>query len=171
MDDYLALTDEQLLAQCVMDRFRAPGPGGQHRNKVDSGVRLRHEPTGLVGQATEARSQHENRDSALRRLRKAIALEYRRAVDVARFEAPPELVRILPAQGGQRIKGRHPEFWRGVQVLLDVFVATDCALGETAALVGVSTGQLSRLVSSEPELFRVFNALREERGMRPLRSS
>lgn len=171
MPDYLALTDEQLLAQCVMDRFRAPGPGGQHRNKVDSGVRLRHEPTGLVGQATEARSQHENRDSALKRLRKAIALGYRRDVKLEGYVAPPELVRILPAQGGQRIKGRHPEFWRGVQLLLDVFVATGCSLSETAGRVGVSTGQLSRLVTGEPELFRAMNALREARGMRPLRAS
>ena len=59
--------DEALLAQCDLDRFRASGPGGQKRNKTDSAVRLRHRPSGLVGEANESRSQHENRARALRR--------------------------------------------------------------------------------------------------------
>ncbi len=53
--------------------FRASGPGGQHRNKVESGVRLTHLPSGVVVQATERRSQHQNREVALRRLAAALA--------------------------------------------------------------------------------------------------
>jgi hypothetical protein len=52
--DLLALTERELLSQCKMETFRASGPGGQHRNKTDSGVRLRHLPTGLVSQVREA---------------------------------------------------------------------------------------------------------------------
>ena len=52
--DLLALTERELLSQCKMETFRASGPGGQHRNKTDSGVRLRHLPTGLVSQVCEA---------------------------------------------------------------------------------------------------------------------
>lgn len=48
--------------------FRGSGPGGQHRNTTDSGVRVRHLPTGVVAQATESRSQARNREVALRRL-------------------------------------------------------------------------------------------------------
>ncbi|MYJ01125.1 MAG: peptide chain release factor-like protein, partial [Chloroflexi bacterium] len=45
--NWLALPDEELLAQCRFERFRVSGPGGQHRNKTDSAVRLTHEPTGV----------------------------------------------------------------------------------------------------------------------------
>ncbi|MHC4986117.1 MAG: peptide chain release factor family protein, partial [Planctomycetota bacterium] len=77
----LTLDDEALLAQCRLETFRASGPGGQHRNKVSSGVRLHHEPTGVVAEATERRSQHENRRVALRRLRMHIACRVRGPVD------------------------------------------------------------------------------------------
>lgn len=46
----------------------AGGPGGQHRNKVSSGVRLRHRPSGMTVTATERRSQSANREAAFRRL-------------------------------------------------------------------------------------------------------
>lgn len=51
-----------------LEFFRATGPGGQHRNTTDSAVRIRHLPTGIVAQATESRSQWENRAVAMKRL-------------------------------------------------------------------------------------------------------
>jgi protein subunit release factor A len=65
--------DSRLLAQCDVETFRASGPGGQHRNRRESGVRLRHRPTGIVVTATERRSQHQNRAVALDRLRAKLA--------------------------------------------------------------------------------------------------
>lgn len=59
-------------AQVRVDTFRGSGPGGQHRNKTDSAVRLTHLPSGVVVTATEARSQHENRRVAWGRLRSAL---------------------------------------------------------------------------------------------------
>jgi protein subunit release factor B len=51
---------ESLELECEMEFFVAGGPGGQHRNKVETGVRLTHRPTGLVVTATERRSQSAN---------------------------------------------------------------------------------------------------------------
>jgi hypothetical protein len=169
VDDFLAQDDDTLLAACALETFRGSGPGGQHRNKTDSGVRLRHLPSGIVAAATERRSQHENRTVALFRLRQRIALEVRRPLALEGYTPPPELIRILPAQR-QQLAGRHPDFWRGVQALLDLFVAAGRSLSETAALLGVSTGQLSRLITGEPELLRAVNTLRAEKDLRPLRA-
>lgn len=70
----LALDDEALLRACEVEYFIASGPGGQHRNKTESGVRLTHPPTELSVTATERRSQAQNRGVALERLREGLTL-------------------------------------------------------------------------------------------------
>ena len=48
--EFLGLSDEQLVNQCEMSTFKSSGPGGQHRNKRESAVRLKHLPTGIIAQ-------------------------------------------------------------------------------------------------------------------------
>lgn len=166
--DYLALSDDVLLAQCAVDTFRASGPGGQKRNKTESAVRLRHLETGLQSQAFEHRSQHRNRELALQRLRAEIAIQVRRPVALENYRPPPELLAILPAVPG-RLRPGNPRFWPGAQALLDLFAACGCSVSTSAPCLGLSTGQLSRLLTGEPELLRAANALRAVQGLRPLR--
>lgn len=69
----VAQPEAALLAECDEEFFTAGGPGGQHRNKTESGVRLTHRPTAVTVSATERRSQSQNRGEALKRLRERLA--------------------------------------------------------------------------------------------------
>lgn len=72
-------SDEELLRECEVETFRSGGPGGQHVNKVETGVRLRHVPSGIVVNCREERSQHRNKMNCLRKLREEAArLNYRK---------------------------------------------------------------------------------------------
>jgi len=80
-------SDEALLAACRVETFRSGGPGGQHQNTTESGVRLVHLPSGVRASAREERSQHRNRSIALKRLR--AKLEERNFVPKARRATKP----------------------------------------------------------------------------------
>ena len=70
--------DEDLLAQCDVETFRSGGKGGQHQNTTESGVRLRHRPSGVVAESRSERSQHLNKKNCLENLRRKIErLNYR----------------------------------------------------------------------------------------------
>lgn len=91
--------DDELLAECRVETFRAGGPGGQHQNVTESGVRLTHLPTGTVVTARESRSQHRNKRIALIRLRSA--LEER-----ARPEKPRKPTRVPEREKKRRLESK-----------------------------------------------------------------
>lgn len=75
----LPLEDEDLLAKCEIQTFRASGSGGQHVNVTDSAVRLIHIPTGITVVSQKERSQYLNKKECLVKLRKAVEkLNYRK---------------------------------------------------------------------------------------------
>ncbi len=166
--------DASLLAECEVDVYRASGPGGQKRNKTSSAVRLRHLPTGLAAQATESRSQHENRARAIRRLRAELALELRSEPSLGPEPVPLvlsacllELVRSSPRRG--RRAQDEPRYLVGIAEVLDIFCALELSVADTAAALQMTTGALSRILTGDDRVLQKVNELRSARSLRPLR--
>ena len=99
-----ALDPEVLARQCEFRATRRSGPGGQNRNKVETAVVLTHRPTGLTAQASERRTQGENRRAALERLRLELALTIRQPIcpDAKRPYVPSAVAAPLPRRADRR---------------------------------------------------------------------
>jgi hypothetical protein len=161
------LTEAQLLAQCDVDTYRASGPGGQKRNKTSSAVRLRHGPSGLIVIAEESRSQHENRERALRRLRQALFLQVRDAPPGEATEHP-DFRSARDADGRLHLGRKDQRFWPAVGVALDVLVAFEARVSEAAAALGVTTANLIDFLRTDPKVWQQANVLRVRFGQKPL---
>ncbi|MGH7492895.1 MAG: peptide chain release factor-like protein [bacterium] len=72
------LTPETLRGEVEITAYKSSGPGGQHKNKTESSIRIRHLPTGLTAIARESRSQIKNRELAWERLIEKLELRNRK---------------------------------------------------------------------------------------------
>lgn len=64
------------LEDCEIQTFTSGGPGGQHQNRSQTGVRLIHHPSGARGESREHRSQHQNKRAAMIRLSETAQFRY-----------------------------------------------------------------------------------------------
>ena len=170
---WAGLRDAQLLAQCEVDTYRATGPGGQKRNKTSSAVRLRPPPSGLIVIAEESRSQHENRERGLRRLRQALFLHVRDdladgALTAEGIAGRGDYREARTPDGRLHLGRKDPRFWPAVGVVLDVLHAVEARVSDAAKLLGVSTGNLIDFLQTDPKVWQEANQLRARFGQKPL---
>ena len=101
----------KLLPEIDVETYRASGPGGQHRNKTESAVRMTHRPSGIVRVATEHRSQLRNRELALNRIWRALEARKRKrkpriATAPTRASSEARLAAKQRAAVTKRLRGR-----------------------------------------------------------------
>lgn len=156
------LPPEALQSQCDVKRTRAGGPGGQHRNKVDTAIVLTHRPTGIVATASEKRSQHANLKQALQRLRLNLAIGVRSdPVPVL----PPVLWTDRVDNRRIRVSEQHDDFPGVIVVAMDYLEAHQHRVAEAARSLGVSTSQFIKLLQTSSQVWESVQRVREERGL------
>lgn len=164
-----ALPDKELLKSCRITRSRSSGPGGQHRNKVETAIRIEHSPTGVMAQATESRSQADNRRHAIRRLRILLAIHHRLPVDPLTYRPSACLVSRTREQRLQ-LNPRHADFPVLLAEAIDVVSAVHDDLPRAAVLMNLSTSQLLKLLSREPSALAAINSRRQSLGLTPYKA-
>ena len=161
-----AWPDDELLAACEVRFTRRSGPGGQHRNKVETAVVLRHMPTGISAEAHEERGQAENRRVALFRLRMRLAVEVRSAQPST---SPSEL--WISRRRGSRITvaDDHRDLPGLIAEALDALAHHDHVPARAAEQLGISGSQLIGLLRQHLPALATLNAQRQALGKPPLR--
>ena len=165
-----AMDPEALAAECEFRATRRSGPGGQNRNKVETAVILTHRPTGIRAEASERRTQGENRRAALGRLRIELALAIRRPID--RDDGGPFVPSALwrsRCRGGRIVVNpEHEDFPALLAEALDVLPALDDDPRAASEALGCSATQLVKLIQEEPRALAQVNRRRRQAGRHPL---
>lgn len=161
-----ALRAEELLEHCDVERLRRSGPGGQRRNKVETAVRVRHRPTGVGAEASERRSQAENRRIALGRLRLNLALEIRRPC--AADQGPSPLWQSRCRCGRISVSASHDDFPALLAEALDSIAARGGDVKQTAQVLGCTASQLIKFLKKEARALALVNRWRSVGGLTQL---
>lgn len=162
-----ASSEEQLLTECEVKRTRGSGPGGQHRNKVETAIVIAHISTGIKGQASERRSQHANREIALERLRVNLAIQFR--ADPSSHRTPSAIWNSRIHNGKISVSRSHFDFAVLLAEAIDFVASENFDVTVAAKRLGISTSQLVKFLKLEPMAFQSINQEREKRELHRLK--
>lgn len=158
---------EDLLTACEFQRTRRSGPGGQHRNKVETAVVVTHKPTGVTAEANERRSQHQNYRIAVFRLRVNLAVHVRCSRSVAL--PPSEQWQSRCRSGRVAVNPNRDDFPVLLAEALDTLATCEWDVRAAATSLRVTSSQLVKFLKLEPRALAQVNREREQIGLRPLR--
>ncbi len=166
-----AMADDELMKSCQWGRSRASGPGGQHRNKVETLVWITHTPTGVESHAGERRSAEDNRHVAMFRLRLALATEVRCAVPKGDTWGDARSSLWRSRCQGKRISCNpaHADFPSLLAEALDNIHAVNLDEHKAAARLCCTVRQLVKFVKDHAPAMVWWNNARAETSRHPLR--
>ena len=155
-DTLLLLPENEFIRHCTVEFFKASGPGGQHRNKTSSAVRLTLNGFGLRSEDCTERSQHRNRSNAVKKLKMTLACS----------------IRNTPAQLPERMEcsmnsDDYPLF---AARLLDLLQECGFDHKQCAGRCEISPSALLKKLSRDPLLWQLFCREREARSLSKLTS-
>ena len=148
----LQLSDTDLLKLCEVSAYKGSGPGGQHRNKTNSGVKLKLKEANIESYSCDDRSAHINKLLALKKLRMKIALQIR--------EEPALNVPFsFPGSNGKisQDNALYPQF------IADVLDRID-DLGEAAKAWGLSKSALNKIMLQDKKVMEAFQKHRQSQA-------
>jgi hypothetical protein len=162
-----AVGEENLLKDCEISATRRSGPGGQHRNKVETAVIITHRSTGISAEASERRSRSENLKKALFRLRVNLALNVR---SQRQEESRPSLLwqsRCLNKRIA--VNSGHVDFPALLAEGLDTVFHCELNLKSAAEQLRCTSSQLVSFLKKEPRAWEMVNRHRVEHGLHRLK--
>jgi len=160
-DEFLAMDDDTLCRYCTFEFFKGSGPGGQHRNKVSSAVRVKLEALGLAAEDCSERTQHRNRSRALEKLRRAIVISIRKPLAGAAGGGEDDASSGIPFE----CSIRNPRYHLFAALLLDRLEASGFDQRQVAEIYGVSPTALIRKTAADPVLWTWCQQRRRELGL------
>ncbi|MGB2501709.1 MAG: peptide chain release factor family protein [Mariniblastus sp.] len=159
-------SDLSLLKDCTVQRTRGSGPGGQHRNKVETAIVITHTPTGIIGQASEARSQNKNKTVAMSRLKTNLAIAFR--LDKTEKSTPSELWNSRLKNKKIEVSNKHSDFPALLAEALDFLHFEGFNPAAAAQTLGCSTSQLVKFIKRNPQAIAMVNTKRRSLGLKKI---